>query len=588
MNRIKSVLRQARTRFGNIKLVNKAKFFYAFLFLIPLAIISLITYQAVSSSLMSNTVFSIQQGYEQSLSFLEYKMYRLLKLSDVVVTDQEIGKILGKPKEDYSIPEQALDLHTLRSALQTFEDHDEGIRLRLYVEDSLIYSKDGDYLLSRQDAEKAMWYQYKGAQNIYFSPGEYLESQYQNNYISLIRNMVDARDYKKVNGIVRLDMESQKLTSILAKAASTQNALSYLMNTQGAVVATSNQELFQEYDLQQDKAFLATSLQQNSNTLTETKLNQETVHFLSNEIANTDWKMITIVPDSDLYASIFQIRSKVFVLVILFGTLVFLLGSFLISSIIGRVSTLVDSMQDFKSGNLDVRLENTSTDEIGILYDNYNDMIAQTRELLDKKYEMGITLKTSEIRILQSQINPHFLYNTLDMINWLGYANRIDDINRVVVSLSKYYKLTLSQGQDMISLKEELEHVGYYIEIQELRYPNRIVYETDIPEEMLAVQIPKITLQPLVENALLHGVFEKEGKSGTVRIQGELQGEMVILRVIDDGIGMELSDGSKFRGSGYGVRNIQERMHLIYGEEYGLYYESQPGKGTTVTIKFLN
>ena len=271
---------------------------------------------------------------------------------------------------------------------------------------------------------------------------------------------------------------------------------------------------------------------------------------------------------------------------------VFCIGYLLISTVVRRIYRLVDGMQKIKKGNYTIHIDNSSKDEIGILIDNFNDMIRRTNELLNEKYEMGKELKSAELKALHSQINPHFLYNTLEMINWLGYGNKPEEIHSVVVSLSKYYRLTLNSGRELLRIEEELKHVGYYLMIEEKRFSGKFSYDINVPAELYDYVIPKITLQPLIENALLHGILERRDRPGTILIRGREEKDHILLLVIDDGIGMEtseidyiLNENIGTNKSGYGIRNVDRRIRLMFGEEYGLSFESSPGKGTTAIVR---
>ena len=210
---------------------------------------------------------------------------------------------------------------------------------------------------------------------------------------------------------------------------------------------------------------------------------------------------------------------------------------------------------------------------------------------------MGRELKSAEYKALQSQINPHFLYNTLDMISWLSYQKKPEQISSVVYSLANFYKLSLNKGKYIVPISDEISHVTYYMKIQDLRFSGEIHFLTDIDPVILQYSIPKITLQPIVENALFHGILEKKSKSGQIIIHGILAEDNVLLIVEDDGVGIPSdqlnvlleADNSEAHaddsGSHYGLRNINKRIRLQYGEEYGLSFESIPGEGTKVVLR---
>ena len=199
-----------------------------------------------------------------------------------------------------------------------------------------------------------------------------------------------------------------------------------------------------------------------------------------------------------------------------------------------------------------------------------------------------------ETKLLQVQINPHFLYNTLDTIVWLAEENKKEEVVSMVTALSEFFRTTLSKGRDFITVKEEESHVESYLKIQQFRYQDIMDYEINIDESMYGFVIPKLTLQPLVENALYHGVKNKRGK-GMIRITGRLKGGDMIFKVIDDGKGMTEEELGKLQNSlkkdksdrkedGFGLSNVNQRIRHYYGEGYGISFESRENEGTTATI----
>ncbi len=586
-----------------MKLKYKIMLFYGIMFIIPLVVITMANIKLLTKGLLDNMEYSAGQGYEQSLSFLNYKLYRTIRLSDVVALNVEINDILTRKSEDYTLHQQLADMNTLRSYLQAMDENDV-YHIKIYVDDSFIYSHDQSLLFGLQDADGALWYEKKKEDTLYFSPGQYLEKKvegdlsgagqghnYEEKYVALARDIVDRNHYSRRVGVVRIDMAKSDLEDILKKATPTSHSITYLVNSDHVLVACSDHSLMEQYGLLQNILEKPGWGEEDKSSLETYSLNGNEIYYMKSMVDNTDWSMVTIIPRRDFMESIGKLRYLIMGLVLAFGVLTYFIGSFFISRILKRISNLVDSMQEIKKGNLDVRLENHSKDEIGILYDNYNEMVQKTNLLLQEKYEMGKELKSAEVKALHSQINPHFLYNTLEMINWLGYGKRTEDIHSVVVSLSKFYRLTLNQGRELMTIKEELEHVRYYLDIESIRFSGKIQYKIQVDEEILGCSIPNVTLQPLVENAIIHGILEKKNKSGEIHIWGSKIENRVYLYVQDDGAGIEadqlerLPDRAKSSsGSGYGIRNVNRRLQLLFGQEFGLIYSSEKGKGTMVTV----
>ncbi|MNV35278.1 Sensor histidine kinase YehU [compost metagenome] len=255
-------------------------------------------------------------------------------------------------------------------------------------------------------------------------------------------------------------------------------------------------------------------------------------------------------------------------------------------SITARVFLLTRKMDQIRNGELRKLDIEPRQDEIGRLVSSYNYMVNSVQELLREQYRLGVEKTGAELKALQSQINPHFLYNTLDMLNWMAQRGERANIQQVVYALSDYYKLILSKGEDFVTLKDEIRMSSIYVEIQQKRFKNRFDFKADIEEEALVCMLPKITLQPLVENSIVHGIAEKPDGKGIISIRAVINNNRLVLTIEDDGIGIGNKQDRKpeTRGSGYGVKNIEKRLELYFGEQHCIRFESNPGEGTRVVI----
>lgn len=585
-----------KNKYKNLSLKKKLMTFYGVLFALPLLLVGLIIHAEVSTTMLEKIQYSARQSYEQSKAYLEYKMLQMIQRTDPVVTNSSLKELMKQGAEDKLTPhEQVGRKESIRSYLQSVESSTQSMRLKIYIEDGYDFLADGDYILALSQADESLWYGKKGNAKVYFAPGIYLEEGKKEKYIALVRDIWDENNYQVRRAVLRMDIQISELEGILQNATPTEHAVSFLVNRENLVVASSNPEKLNIMGLDEmlPEEFRYSRYAEKTE-MTEGKLDGSIVYYMRNKIRNTDWEMITVIPKADMVDGIARLQYMVTGLMLLFGILTILGSTFIASWIAKRISHLIESINQVKQGNMKVHLENDTRDEIGVLYDSYNEMMEKTNVLMDEKYKMGISLKSAELKALQSQINPHFLYNTLDMVNWLAYAGRTQDIHNAVVSLSKYYRLILNKGQDTLSLGEELAHVGYYMKIQDIRFPGKVAYEEDVEEGVLSSVVPKIILQPLVENAIHHGIWAKKSKQGRIRILGGMEEDHVVsIRVMDDGAGMDeatlahVMDGSlRTSGSSYGVKNVHARLQLMFGEEYGLSYTSREGEGTCVTVRF--
>jgi two-component system sensor histidine kinase YesM len=266
-------------------------------------------------------------------------------------------------------------------------------------------------------------------------------------------------------------------------------------------------------------------------------------------------------------------------------------------SIYVPIKKLHDDTTTITRQDLEALVTDDNTDEITALGLSFNLMVGKIKELLDAKIEEHEKLKKAELRALQAQINPHFLYNTLDTIIWMAEARRTDQVVELVRVLSRFFRITLSKGKDWITVREELEHVESYLAIQKVRYRDILDYRIDVPEALRDAMVLKLTLQPLVENALYHGIKNKRS-GGTIVVRGcLLEGGLLQIQVEDNGIGMSRERLARIRAlldsaaddegaaeSGYGINNVNQRVKLYFGPEYGLAIESEDQRGTRVSL----
>ncbi len=278
-----------------------------------------------------------------------------------------------------------------------------------------------------------------------------------------------------------------------------------------------------------------------------------------------------------------------------------LIGAFTINKMIMKsITTPIRNLREMANqvgeGDFAVRVEDgASDDELVALNASFNQMVAHIDNLVDGIRQEQNNLRATELKLLQAQINPHFLYNTLDAIIWLAEAGKTQEVVGMVSSLSDFFRIGLSKGRDYISVQEEEKHVRSYLQIQQYRYSDILEYEIAIPEELYQYQVLKLTLQPLVENALYHGIKNKRG-IGHIHVNGELRGEELFFVVEDDGRGMEPDrleyvrraiNGTKMEddGSGFGLANVAQRIRLNYGAQYGLELFSEYDRGTRACVR---
>ncbi len=320
--------------------------------------------------------------------------------------------------------------------------------------------------------------------------------------------------------------------------------------------------------------------------------------FIYETIPNTKWKIIGKVQISELMQETYEL-GRIFAYAILL-ILIFLVVLYIImsKSLINPITKLRDNMLLAEKGELNARVDVTGHDEISVLAKQYNRMLSHIQKLMDENMLEQRNLQKAELKALQAQINPHFLYNTLDTVIWLAAANENEKLINVVDQLAVFFRLSLSNGVEWINVKKEIEHVKSYLSIQQIRYSDMLKYDINIDPQIYDFTMLKMVLQPIVENALYHGIKQNEN-GGKISVKGRLINQNdIIFEISDTGVGIEENvlkdlmnsiqenkDTYRDNENGFGLYNVNRRIRLYYGENYGISLWSQTGVGTTVTVR---
>lgn len=307
-------------------------------------------------------------------------------------------------------------------------------------------------------------------------------------------------------------------------------------------------------------------------------------------LTNVNWKLVGVYYVSDLDSSQQEISDYV-KLIILFGVLIFVTASVFMSSGISRpILELEKSMKAVENGNFDIELDVKGEYEVVQLTKSFNVMIKRIRNLMDQIIVEQELKRKSELSALQAQINPHFLYNTLDSIIWMAENGKNEDVVLMTNALASLFRISISRGEMIISVKDELAHANHYLTIQKMRYKNKFEFKFEIDEAVYEYNTLKLILQPIIENSIYHGIRYMVDE-GEITIRAYLNDSNLIFEVEDDGLGMDVE---KFEftqvgktsspKSGVGIRNVHERIGLMFGNEYGLDIVSEIEEGTKITF----
>jgi two-component system sensor histidine kinase YesM len=545
--------------------------------------------------MQEKTLFSADKSYSQAYAFISDRLQKVKNTMNVIVQDKNLIVIVNKTTSDTDIFTQMDDMNRLTSFLDSLEDKTVVNKIRLYVQDGLIYANSPDntktHLYNLKDIEDTTWFQIleERDKRFLFCPSAYFEENEEaDQTVSVISFLLSREDYSKSIGLIRIDINTDALLEIMANANTVESSVTYIQTESGIPVCSSN-------DLLETFIEPTTVVRQAEGPewSTTNTAGGEKVFFRSQLIEKTDWYMVTFLPYDEIFSESKTLLAQTIITAMVLSFIVYLLAYVIATSITQRITLLINQMGDVHHGVLAPLEQSKTKDEIGELIQNYNYMISRIQLLLTEQFKHGKQVKNYELKVLQAQINPHFLYNTLDMVIYLAQENKYMEIEDSVKALAKFYRLSLSKGKEVIALEDELAHVSAYINIQNIRYENKIEFIIDIDDYLLEFSILKITLQPIVENAIIHGIQGKEIKEGTIVISGNVAGEDIVLSVSDDGIGIPSDKLKKIRsgnfidtrGSNYGIKNINDRIQLYYGAGYGISFKSEYNVGTTVEIR---
>ena len=318
------------------------------------------------------------------------------------------------------------------------------------------------------------------------------------------------------------------------------------------------------------------------------KISQKCAYVMA-ESEENDWDFYLYKSQRAISGSVQRLMLEEIPLMALCCVIILALGLAFSRIFTRKIEELTRNMDQVNHGSREVTVSSDSEDEVGILINSFRRMMDEINRLIDEVYVNKIALKEYELKALQAQINPHFLYNTLSMMNWMAIRGGQMDISKVTLALSTFYRTALSKGEDMVTVENCIQNMEAYLEIQLTMHDHNFTVEWDTDPEIKNEKMPKLLLQPVVENAIEHGIDEKEEGDKKISLSFKGQGDDVEIIVTDNGKGMEQKKAETlvtYQAKGYGLKNVNDRIRLLYGEKYGIQIFSAPGEGTTVIMRF--
>lgn len=406
--------------------------------------------------------------------------------------------------------------------------------------------------------------------------------------ITLSRGIRNLHGNGQRQGVFFIDLNYSAISSLCDQSTVGNKGYAFILDAAGNIVYhPQQQQLYNE--LQTEKIDLI--MKSDSDTVLTGTGNNSKLYSVSRS-EKTGWTVVDCTNVRELLSKSRQAQSIYVLTAIVLVIVALLFSRFMARSITLPIQKLTASMKKVQEGDFsvsDVVLD--SRNEIGSLTKSFDVMTHRIQDLMAQNVHEQEEKRKSELKALQSQINPHFLYNTLDSIIWMAEGKKYEEVVLMTASLARLLRQSISNEDEVVPIANEVEYARGYLTIQKMRYKDKMEYQIDVEPEILHIPLIKLVLQPVIENAIYHGLKYKESK-GLLIVKGFMKDGNVVLQVIDDGVGMDqetlahIYDRHKvnYHSNGVGVYNVQKRLQLYYGEAYGITYQSEKGKGTIATI----
>lgn len=476
--------------------------------------------------------------------------------------------------KDFASQKTAENESTIREWLETLlKSHPDFVSIRLVTKDGkLITTGMEEEMVTSADMMVQKWYQ----DALEHSNVPIIQSiKNQNNQIVISISQEVKSNAGENLGVIRLDVDYHELEKYVKELSLGENGYAFVIQKDGTLIYHPDSEAFESVDKQM-------SVQEISNSPMDSMVSEDFfVHKIP--IENSDWILVGVSSFSRFKEDSVKLLGIVSVVGVL-SLLICMLGIFtLIRYQLLPVKRLGQVMRRVEEGDTTIRAEQKGAQEFQVLAGTFNQMLERIETLMKEEKEQEALTRIYELKALTSQINPHFLYNTLDTIIWMAEFQDHQKVVDITKALSNYFRLSLNAGEEIVTLRQEIEHVRQYLFIQKERYGDKLEYEIDEPDDFPDIKLPKIVLQPLVENAIYHGIKESE-RPGKITITVSKRDTFIDICIADNGVGINGNTTSTKELGGVGIKNIQERLALFFGEAFSMEIESELNAYTKVYL----
>ena len=553
--------------FRNMKFRYKLITTYILLGIIPMTIMGLVWYNQTRTILMKQEKSSIENYLTQAVSNMDNQLRIYNNLSDYIAFNQQISHVVSHEYDSYYDMYNQFSnvLDPMLASLKYF--HSDINQITIYTKNNVV--KHNTTLAPITEIENEDWYKViKGNNEIHWFVSQ------DEKKVFCARNIPTLENNYEV-GVLYVQVDYEKLFESF-KQMNDSNYGIFIMDELGNNIFNFDQ--FED----PNKSRKMTFDEFNKGIGKENIYTIVTAHSVNN-----NWTVSLYKPQKLIYESTnFMITGNVIAIILL------IVFSIIITSVLSKVMVsglekLRANMEEVEKGNMEITVKSNNEDEVGALIRGFEKMILQIKALIEDVYESRLIQKDYEMKALQAQINPHFLYNSLSLINWMALETDQEDISKITLSLSTFYRTALNKGKNILRVRDEIKNMRSYLDIQLMMHDHEFDVDVEIDECILDYNILNLILQPLIENAIDHGIDLKTDGRGGIKIIGKKQNDEIVLIVSDNGVGMSKEQAESIltnKSNGYGVKNVNERIKLYYGEQYQLKIESEIGIGTKVKV----
>ena len=561
---------------------------YFVIVMMALAVFAVVALQYTEKTVLENAEESSLQLIERVNSDIDSYMDYLHNTSALITSDSDVQEYLFKEELTEKEREECFERITAQFGT-IMETRDDIVNIGILGGDNrYIFNKGTTKINENIELKEIEWiqkaYENYGATMISSSHVQNIVANHYEWVITLSKALQNQKNPDE-KGVFFVDLNYSSISELCDAISLGERGYIYILDEEGNLIYHPQQQLLYS-GLKQEKIQEVLDCDKNSFVTEGGKI------YSVSKSEETGWTVVGVAYTAELLKNNVQ-TARIYMISAVLILLVALGLAFVLSNELTKpIKALSESMREVEKGNFDnVMLEICGKNEIARLSANFNIMTAEIKNLMEQNVEEQRQKRKSELKALQAQINPHFLYNTLDSIIWMAEWGKNKEVVLMTSSLAKLLRQSISNQNELVSAAEEVEYTRSYLIIQKMRYKDKLEYHIQVEPEVAKRMVPKLVLQPLVENAIYHGIKYKEGK-GTVSVRCFKKNQEIILEITDDGIGMTQEQLAKIfeeretdtRKRGVGVLNVHERIQLYYGREYGLVFFSAPQKGTVVEV----